>query len=257
MIDTDEAVARTLESRATRRPMAPFSESVPGLDLARAYEVQDALRRETARRGERSPGWKLGATNAAGQAAMGVREPLAGFLRARRFANGARVPASEFVIMAAEAEMAFRLRTRLAGPGVDLDQAKEAIEGALAALEMPDNFLTGKPTPSDLVATSLIANGFVLGDLLVPLAELDTANERVVFEHRGAVVHTTSSAEVLGDPLRGVVWLANHLATRGLALEAGDVVLTGAIGAAVRPAVGDSVRARFAHLGTVELTVVA
>ena len=59
----------------------------------------------------------------------------------------------------------------------------------------------------------------------------------------------------MGNPLNALVWLANHLATRGPSLEPGDVVMSGAITKMLRPKVGDTIRARFAHLGSVSIIV--
>lgn len=51
-------------------------------------------------------------------------------------------------------------------------------------------------------------------------------------------------------------WLANHLGVRGLALTPGDVVMSGSISKLMRPKAGDTIRARFARLGAVSVTIV-
>jgi 2-keto-4-pentenoate hydratase len=224
--------------------------------LDHAYAIQDALRVELGRRGQGPIGWKLGATSPSGQAVMGVKEPAAGFLMARRHATGAEVSAGEFVSLGVEAEVAFRMRTRLAGPGVTPDTARPAVEGAVAALEVLDFIFSGKPPVADFVASSVIAKAIVLGSPVTPLSEFDVSREEVVFEHNGEVVGTYTAGEVMGDPLNALVWLANHLATRGLALQPGDVVMAGAISRMLRPKAGDTIRARFAHLGSVGVSVV-
>src|SRR6266446_7126873 len=96
LITVATAVERLIEARATHRMMAPFSETDPGLTLEHAYAIQDALRAELDRRGERPIGWKLGATSAAGQAVMGVTEPACGFLLPDRYVSGADVSLSRF-----------------------------------------------------------------------------------------------------------------------------------------------------------------
>jgi 2-keto-4-pentenoate hydratase len=78
------------------------------------------------------------------------------------------------------------------------------------------------------------------------------SREQVVFEHNDETVGTYTSA----DPLNALAWLANHLATRGLVLEPGDIVMSGAITKMLRPKIGDTVRANFAHLGSVGIKVV-
>lgn len=60
----------------------------------------------------------------------------------------------------------------------------------------------------------------------------------------------------MDNPLNALAWLANHLATRGLALAPGDIVMSGAITKMLRPKVGDTIRATFTHLGAVSVTVV-
>jgi len=84
----------------------------------------------------------------------------------------------------------------------------------------------------------------------------DVSREEVLYEHNGVVVGTYTAAEVMANPLNALVWLANHLATRGLALEPGDVVMSDAISKMLRPKVGDTIRANFAHLGSVSIKVV-
>ena len=255
-ISLQVAVERLIEARSSRRLLIPFSESDGEFTLEHAYRIQDALRAELDRRGERPIGWKLGATSPSGQAVMGVKEPACGFLLPRQYASGAVVSAGAFAGLSVEAEVAFRMRTRLVGPGVTAATAAVAVEGAVAALELPDFMFSGKPRVSDFVASSVIANAIVLGDALMPLQGLDLALEEVVYEHNGEIVGTYLAAEVMGNPLNALAWLANHLATRGLALEPGDVVMSGAISKMLRPKAGDTIRARFAHLGSVSIRVV-
>ena len=255
-ISIQTALQRLVEAQASAHPMQPLSETHGEFALETAYAIQEALRADLGRRGQRSIGWKLGATSPSGQAVMGVKEPACGFLMPRQYASGAEVSAREFVTLAAEAEMAFRMRSKLAGPGVTADGALLAVEGAVAALELPDFIFSGNPRVADFVASSVIAKAIVLGGPLTPLSAFDVSREEVVYEHNGEVVGTYTAAEVMGNPLNALAWLANHLATRGLALQPGDVVMSGAITKMLRPKVGDTIRANFAHLGSVSIKVV-
>ena len=255
-ISIQTAVQRLIEAQSSHRALAPLSATDGDFTLEHAYAVQDALRAELDRRGQRSIGWKLGATSASGQAVMGVREPACGFLMPRRYVSGTEVSAGEFVNLAVEAEVAFRMRTRLAGPGVTADTALLAVEGAVAALELPDFIFSGRPGVADFVASSVIAKAIVIGSRLTPLSAFDVSSEEVVYQHNGEVVGTYTAAEVMGNPLNALAWLANHLAARGLTLEPGDVVMSGAISKMLRPKVGDTIRADFAHLGSVSVLVV-
>ena len=251
------AVESLLEARSARRLLAPLSETHGGLTVDQAYAIQGALRAELDQRGQRSIGWTLGATSPSGQAVMGVKEPACGFLLSRQYASGAEVSAREFVSLAAEAEVAFRMRARLVGPGVTAATALAAVEGAVAALELPDFMFSGTPRAADFIANSVIAKAIVLGSPVIPLSGIDLAGEEVVYEHNGEAVGSYTAAEVMGNPLNALAWLANHLETRGLALQPGDIVMSGAISKMLRLKIGDTVRARFSRLGSVDIKVVA
>jgi 2-keto-4-pentenoate hydratase len=257
IISTQAAVEHLLDSRARHHAVAPLSEIHGELTLAHAYVIQDALRAELERRGQRSIGWKVAATSPATQAVVGVTEPVGGFLFPEQYASGAEVSAGEFAEMIVELEVAFRMRTRLTGPAVTAVTALAAAECAMPAFELPDWLLTGKPRAGDFVANSILAHAVVLGRPCHGLAGLDLAQEQVVYEHNGEIVGSHRTAEVMGNPLNALAWLANHLATRGLALQPGDVVMSGSISKLLRPKAGDTIRARFEHLGSVSLTVVA
>ncbi len=250
---TGSLVAALVDARQRPHLIAPPSETTP-LSLEEAYAVQDRVRETLVAGGERVAGWKAAFTSAAMQKTYGVTEPVCGFLLAGGvLGSGAEVPMSRFVVPIVEAEIAFVMRSDLAGPGVTPPRALLAIEGALAALELPDFRMSGKPIGSDLVADGIFANAIVLGAGLTPVTHLDLALEGLVYEMNGAVVATNTAAEVLGNPLHSLTWVANHLGARGLGLRAGDIVMTGSVSLLLRPRAGDTVRASYTRLGSVSV----
>lgn len=251
-ISVQVAVERLVEARAIHRLATPLSETDPDLTLEQAYQIQDALRAALERKGEQIMGWKIGVTSQAVREAMGVEHPIAGFLlRSGQYASGAEVPLDRFANLGVEVEVAFRMRTKLMGPGVTADSAGLAVEGVFAALELPDFLFSGKPRATDFVADGVHANAIVLGSPLTPIRTLDLSVEGVVYEHNGQVVATNTAAEVMGNPLNALAWLANHLGSRGLSLKPGDVVMSGSISKLLRPKSGDTIRAKFTRLGSV------
>jgi 2-oxopent-4-enoate/cis-2-oxohex-4-enoate hydratase len=246
------AVDRLIAGRFGPAMMTPLTEEAPDLTLAQAYAVQQHLERAVEARGERVVGWKVGFTSAALQERYEVTEPVLGFLLASGvFGSGDAVPAARFASLALEVEMAFLLKADLAGPGVTAASAVLAVEGALPAFELIDFRYGGKPRGADVVADGVYTNAIVLGHAVTPVAGLDLALEGVVLEQNGAIVATNAAAEVPGDPLRSLAWLANALGRMDRRLRAGDVVLTGSISKVLRPKAGDALRASFTRLGTV------
>ena len=255
MASDDRAlVEQFLKARSEARPHTPPSEQGRKLALAEAYQVQDQLRAALLARGERLAGWKAAFTNRAAQEANQLAEPGCAFLLASGvLPSGAELPAARFSGLAVEAEIAFVMRHDLAGPGVTPARAAMAVEGALPALELVDFRYTGKAVGTDVIAEGVYAVAIVLGGALMPIAGLDLALEGLVYEQSGAVAATNTAAEVMGNPLNSLAWVANHLGTRGLGLRAGDVVMTGSVSKLLRPKAGDTVRATYTRLGSVSV----
>jgi 2-keto-4-pentenoate hydratase len=250
------AVDRLIDARSNRRLLAPLSETDGDLSIEHAYAIQDALRAQLDRQGQRSIGWKLGATSPAGQSVMGLQEPACGFLLPAQYVSGAEVSVSKSANLGVEAEVAFKIRTKLVGPGVTAATALLAVESALPALELLDFMFSGKPRAADYIASSIVPHAIALGSPFTALEKLNLATEPVEYEHNGEIVGTYTAAEVMGNPLNALAWLANHLGASGLTLKPGDIVMSGAISKIVRPKAGETIRAKFAHLGSVSIKVV-
>ena len=244
-------VDRILAARAGHVNGVPPTDG-GALSVAEAYDVQDAVRQALLARGERVVGWKAGFTSKATQQAFATDGPACGFLLGSGvYASGAEVRTGDFAGLAVEAEVALVMGRALAGPGVTPPQALLAVEGAVPALELIDFRYDGKPTAVDAVADGVFARAIVLGAPLTDVTHVDLALEGLVYELNGAIAATNTAAEVLGSPINSLAWVANHLGARGLALRAGDVVMTGSVSVLLRPKAGDTVRARFTRLGSV------
>jgi 2-keto-4-pentenoate hydratase len=251
-LDASSAVPALLRARLEHEAAAPPSAAHPALSLDDAYAIQRVLESALVARGERVIGWKVGLTNDVGRQNWGLGEPVSAFmLGSGVFSSGDAVPAARFVGLGVEIEVAFLLRADLAGPGVTAASALLAVEGAMPAFELIDIRYTGKPRGVDLIADGVFANAIVLGRPLTPVAGLDLALEGMVYEENGQIAATATAAEVMGNPLASLAWLANALGRQGRGLRAGEIVLSGSISKIFRPKAGDSIRATFTRLGSV------
>jgi 2-keto-4-pentenoate hydratase len=251
-IVVSDAVQSLVKNRSAKEMAPPLSEGAPDLTLDEGYAIQRALEKALVERGDRVVGWKAGFTNAALQEVYGVHEPVLAFLLGSGvFGSGDAVPVSRFIGLGLEVEMAFVMKGDLSGPGVTPATALLAVEGAMPAFELIDFRLSGKPRGTDIVADGVYANAIVLGGPLTPVRGLDLSLEGVVYEENGQQTATAAAAEVMGNPLNSLSWLANTLGRMGGKLRAGDVVMTGSISKVFRPKAGDAVRASFTRLGSV------
>jgi 2-keto-4-pentenoate hydratase len=254
--------ARALyEARQTRQQIEPFTDADPDLGMADGYAVQQELVKLLLADGDRIVGYKVGLTSKPMQKMIGVDTPDYGpVLGSTVYADGDAVPVSAFIQPKIEAEIAFVLRSSLAGPGVSVLDARAAIAGMTAAVEIVDSrFADWRIRLADTVA-DLASNGAVaISSRIVPLDGVETLIPRLigmVLTRQGDLVDTGAGAAALGDPVRVVAWLANTLGSMGAKLEAGHLVMTGALHAAVPMRAGDVFRAEFDRLGPLTVRVV-
>jgi 2-keto-4-pentenoate hydratase len=254
-----EGKAKALyEARRTQVAIAPFTDEDPSLGMADGYAVQSELVKLVLADGDRIVGYKAGLTSKPMQTMLGVDQPDYGpVLASTVYKDGDAIPMSRFIQPKVEAEIVLVLGERLQGPGVTVDDARRAVAGAAASMEIVDSrFADWRIKLCDTVA-DMASNGAVaISDNVVPLDGIDVRLIGMVMSRDGALVDTGVGAAALGNPLAVVAWLANTLATDGIALEPGHVVMTGALHAAVPMAPGEEYLAEFDRLGSIGIRVV-
>jgi 2-keto-4-pentenoate hydratase len=246
------------DARRNRVAIAPFTDEDPTLGMADGYAVQSELVKLILADGDRIVGYKAGLTSKPMQTMLGVDRPDYGpVLASTVYKDGDEVSMSRFIQPKIEAEIVLVLGSELRGPDATVDDARAAVQGAAAAMEIVDSrFADWRIKLCDTVA-DLASNGAVaISETVLPLADVDPRLIGMVLTRNGALVDTGAGAAALGNPLAVVAWLANTLAADGIALEPGHVVMTGALHAAVPMAPGERYLAEFDRLGSVAVNVV-
>lgn len=242
--------ARLAEAIRTRTAIRPDADD---LSVERAYELQDAL---IALQGLPPVAVKLGLTSVAKQQQMHVDEPAYGWLLGgSQIEVGAELPSSELIQPRCEPEIAFLIGRDLAGPHITTTDVLAATEAVMPAIDVLDSRYAGyRFTLPAVVADNISSARYALG-APVPLPDADLRLLGCVFEVDGRLVGTAAGAAVLDHPAAAVAWFVRSLAARGRHLEAGTVVLSGALTAAVPVTPGQVVRCTVDRLGSVELRV--
>jgi 2-keto-4-pentenoate hydratase len=258
MLSDAERLAAADALRAAERdraPIAPLTETWPGLDVTDAYEIQLLNVRRRVEAGETVRGHKVGLSARAMQQMMGVNEPDYGHLLDTMFVfEGDRVPAAGMCFPRVEVEVAFVLGERLAGPGVTVADVLRATEFVLPAIEIIDSRIDRwRIRLPDTIADNASSARVVLGGKATRPADVDLRLVGAVLRKNGEIVETGASGAVLGNPATAVAWLANKVHAFGVTLEPGHVVLPGSCTRAVDVAAGDVIRADFDQLGHVSV----
>jgi 2-oxopent-4-enoate hydratase len=252
--ETVRAVGALLRRRELEVVAGPrVSEEHPGMSLGDAYAVQRACTARRLEEGSKVVGRKVGATNPVIQRLFGIDQPDYGVLfDDMMLADGARIARSRLIQPMVEVETAFILARPLRGPNVTTAEVMLATAALVPCFEIIDSRIEEwRITVLDTVADNGSSARCVLGDRVVPPVGIDLRLLGVVLERNGEVVSTGAGAAALGHPAAAVAWLANTLAWYGEGLDAGHIVLPGALTTAVRAEAGDHFEAHLAGLGRV------
>jgi 2-oxopent-4-enoate/cis-2-oxohex-4-enoate hydratase len=234
------------------KTVKPLTDRHPDITIEDAYKIQQQLMKLRLNAGERIIGKKIGVTSKAVMNMLGVYQPDFGYLTDGMVYNeGQAIPMSRLIQPKAEGEIAFVLKKTLKGPGISSADVLAATEGVMACFEIVDSRIQDwKIKIQDTVADNASCGVFVLGDRLVDPRDVDLQTCGMVLEKNGDIVATGAGAAALGAPANAVAWLANTLGRLGIALEAGEVVMSGSLAIMVPVAAGDNLRVTIGGIGS-------
>ncbi len=250
-----QALADELESaEASTHPIEPISQRFPGLTEADAYAIQNITLQRRLAAGATLSGHKIGLTSEAMRRQLGVENPDYGYVLASQvLRSNDHLAASELIAPMIEAELAIELSRDLEPP-VTLEQVAAATATVHASLEVIDSRVRDwRIGLIDTVADNASCARMVLGGSTDHPPALPEVGLRLL--RNGKQVASGRGADVLGDPLRAVVWLADTLHNYGRSVRAGQIVFTGSLHAALPVAAGDLVEAHFEGIGAVSLRI--
>ena len=238
--DLEEIAASLAEARRSRKAIPPVTETSPGFDAASAYAVQEINTRRRLSAGERIVGRKIGLTSPAVQAQLGVNEPDYGMLFAADDESAeASIAVTELMQPKIEAEIAFVLQKPLPNLDPSVDEVAAAIGYAVAAAEIVDSAIADwRITLADTIADNASGAKFVLGKDRRKLSDLDLRLGGMEMCLNGKQISVGVGAACLGNPLNAAQWLARKMVEVGRPLDAGDIILSGALGPMANAAAG-------------------
>ncbi|MGW4633902.1 2-keto-4-pentenoate hydratase [Nocardia sp. NPDC004415] len=247
-----DELARAEDERVA---VSPLVGRFPEIDVVDAYEIQLLNIQRRLKSGAKVVGHKVGLSSKAMQQMMGVDEPDYGHLLGEmEVFEDVPVDTSKYLLPRVEVEVGFVLGADL--PGADCTEA-DVLAATVAfapAIELIDSRIEDwKIGLADTISDNASSAGFVLGRERVAPGDIDITAIDAVLTRNGEVVAEGRSDAVLGDPLIAVAWLARKVASFGVRLKAGDIVLPGSCTRAIDARPGDDFLAEFTGLGSVRL----
>jgi 2-keto-4-pentenoate hydratase len=212
--------------------------------ISDAYDIQEKyVGLLVAQHGE-PKGYKVGLTSAAMQQFCGIDHPIAGVVLGKRVhQSGVTVRRGDFGRLGLEFEIAVRIKSDVPLTNVPLSAKtiEPHIDGVCAAIELVDD--------RDADYTSLE----VLSEFAPAWPDLENVLGRATKD--GVAIGDGYGRDILGHPFNSVAWLALQLASREVALKAGDVVMTGSVMKTVFPTEDAEYRFELEGIGSVEVKV--
>ncbi len=255
--DINKAANDLYQAEIDRRQIDPVSLSHPDITMDEAYAIQKQWVDRKIEDGGRIVGYKIGLTSRAMQETMKIDQPDYGVLLDDMvFADGSDIETAKFSDPRIEVELAFILKDRLEGEHVTMFDVLNATDYVVPALELisarsyrvhPETGYVRKifDTISDNAANA----GIIMGGRPIKPLDMDLRWCGALCYVNGVLEETGLAAGVLNHPANGICWVAKRFAPHGIALEPGQVILSGSF---IRPVIvkeGDTVHADFGPLG--------
>ncbi len=204
-------------------------------------------------------GWKIAGTNPVMQQRLRLGEPIYGRSYKRfEVQSPARFTHVELLDPIVECEFFFRLGRdlppRVASYGHD--EVADAVAGVFAGVEVAEcRFPIDRlPAIPAILADGAASGRYVIGGEISGWRARDLAAMQVVLSVNGQVRRSGSGREIMGDPIKALIWLANARSAWGDGLVAGSLISTGTATGMLLAKRGDVMRATFGDAAAVELS---
>src|ERR1700726_3164282 len=223
--------------------------------ISDAYDIQERYVALLHDKHGNTVGYKVGLTSAPMQAFCRIDHPIAGVVLARRVhQSGASVRRSDFGRLGLEFEIAVRIKSDVPATGTSYsaEMIQPHIDGVCAAIELVDD---RSADYANLDVRSLVADnswnsGVVLSEFSSTWPDLAALRGRAT--KGGDLIGEGYGRDILGHPFNSAAWLATHLASRGVKLKAGQIVMTGSVMKTVFPVEDATYRFDLEEIGSVE-----
>jgi 2-keto-4-pentenoate hydratase len=244
-----------VDARRDARQLDGLADHLVPETAAQAYAINRAV---AERLGWEPLGWKIAGTTANVRGKLGLDGPIYGrSFRRFKCASPARFKHAELLDPLVECEFFVTLARDLPPREAPwtMPEVIDVIAEVHAGIEVAEcRYVRGALPPLPAILADGSASGrYVFGNRIDNWRN-GLADMPVRLEVDGALRREGTGADVMGDPLRPLQWLADERRHFGDGLLAGETISTGSMTGMLPIRAGQRVCARFGDLATVEIT---
>ena len=251
---SDELTRRLVSARRDGRQISDLDDSLVPATIDDAYRINAKVAQQL---GWEPLGWKIAATTEGVRAKLRTTGPIYGrTFRRFRYETPARMRHAELLDPLVECEFFCTLGSDL--PIRDrpwtMDDIIRAVAAVHAGIEVAEcRFPSGAlPRLPAILADGSASGRYVFGGA-IPNWRAGLAGIEVRLEVDGREIRRGTGADVMGDPLRPLLWLAEERRRIGDGLRAGELVSTGSMTGMLPIRPRQRVVAHFGASATVEI----
>lgn len=244
---TSSDVAHMLLSVRNRKSTPPehVHDSLVPRSIEDAYAIQDEVAQHLGPIG----GWKVGAETP-------QSEPFCAPIHTSTiFEDGATLPPDLCFHRGVEAEIAYRFAHAMPPRAQEWtrEEVLDAIGTIHPAIELLDTRFAKPGSQHKFLHTAdqQSHGALIVGPGVAEWRKFTPVTERVVLTINNQVVADHVGGNSAGDPLRMLVWLANHASRRKIGIAAGSIVTTGSTTGTIFVGHNTEVVADFPEIGSV------
>ncbi len=247
-----QAAAALAAARRSRSRLDALAAPCAPADEADAYQIQDLV---VTCYGEKVGAWKIGATHPNAQANLGTSGPVAARLFAELIHSGDTVLTESMIIRGLEAEYAFLLGSDLAprAEPYSRDEVEAAIASVHPAIEVVDTRYGAPQKGAFAIADNVNDGAWIYGEGTTDWRSVDMISAAVTMQVNGEIVASGNGAQVLGDPIVSLMWLANEHARAREGLRAGQFITCGSCTGLYPSPASCTAKASFQGLGEISV----
>ena len=243
-----------VDARRDARQLASLSSDLVPDTAAQAYAINRAV---AERLGWEPLGWKIAGTTANVRGKLGLDGPIYGrSFRRFKCASPARFKHAELLDPLVECEFFVTLSRDLPPREAPwtMPEVIDAIAEVHAGIEVAEcRYVRGALPPLPAILADGSATGrYVFGNRIENWRD-GLSEMPVRLEVDGVLRREGTGADVMGDPLRPLQWLADERRQYGDGLFAGETISTGSMTGMLPIRAGQSVCARFGDIASVEI----